>query len=176
MSKYIFEKDKMTIRLNRLPKEHQDLIKGTFEYEDMLIVYAEFYPVCVLDLLKMNYYQYSEIVSEGSESQDDMAEFDGFIDHLVADVFKEYGFGPAVISEGPWEMVYSTDFKRDYVYDKWFRFVVVKEKRYTLNPLYRKKNSTEPWYFIVNDKRLRTLDALESEVRIWLEKLKKLTD
>ncbi|WP_026489106.1 hypothetical protein [Butyrivibrio sp. XBB1001] len=147
-------------------------------FEDTLVICIKSQPISLSELLKMDYWAiaYFMFWTERYAAEFDKAE--DFFERIANEVLPEYDLGYCCLSGGggSHEPIMEIDFKRNYVYYKEYRLVMVIEKRFTLVPFGRKKNDEDPQCIYANEKKLRTYEELEAYIREWLAKIKKDTD
>ena len=144
------------------------------EYSDILVICVKYEPVSLLKMSKMDYFWgYMSSLLSNPTYPPELDKAEEFFDRIVTDVFEEYGFGYVSRVGGDYSYmpVQSVDFKRDYVYDKWFRMVMVVDKRFSLNPINKGETDNEPRCIYVNRKKIKTYYELEIEIRKWLKNL-----
>ena len=177
--------------LKKVPRRYHREAKGIFDYEDTLVICVKYHPASLLEIKRIDYYyDFMNIVGDGIGYPPELEKAEKFFERTVTEVFDEYGFGYAFAGggEGSCAPLLEVDFKRHYVYDKWFRMVMILDRKFSLSPFCKTRNkwnlpwidirdeNEEPECIYVNGKKIKTYDALEIVIRGWLEKLKRETD
>ena len=165
--------------LKRIPRSYRLEARGCFQYVDFLVICVKYFPVSLLRLKKMDYFwEYMLQMKDDPAYPAELEIAEEFFDRVVTDVFDEYDFGYAVREGGEesYEPIQSVDFKRNHVYDKWFRMVLVVERHFSFLPFGKHKDNDKPCCIYANDKKLKTYAKLEAVIRDWLSRLKKETD
>ena len=166
--------------LKKVPRRLWFLAKESkIEYQDTLVICVKFAPVSLIKMRKMDYfweYLFSLLDEPSYPKELDKAE--EFFERIVNDVFEEYDLGYAARMGGFYSFcpVQDVDFGRKRVYGRRYRMVLVLDRRFTLNPFGTTGDDTEPSCIYANNKKLKTYEELEEEIREWLSKIKKETD
>lgn len=139
-------------------------VDGSNNYMDKLVIKVRFHPVFVLDLLPLHFY---DCFDEYYECNAQFEKAEEFFYHIIWEVFNEYGFFCWNAGDSLHESIMDAEFK--YRLKNRLRFVMIREKRFTLDPFAHnsiKKN--EPKSIIVGKKRAKTYEEAEELIRQWL--------
>ncbi len=139
-------------------------VDNSNDYMDKLVITVRFHPVFVLDLLPLIFYncfyEYYECSAQFEKAEE-------FFYHIVWEVFNEYGFICWNAGDCLHESIMDAEFK--YRYKNRLRFVMIREKMFTLNPFaHNSIEEQEPKCIIVGKKRVKTLEDAEELIRQWL--------
>ena len=172
---------KITGTLRKVPRRYWYWLPSqtNIKFEDSMVVRIKYPPVSLIRMWRSEYWDYMWDHMWGEERlPKEFEDTDLFFDRIVYDVFEEKGFGCVIHSggDGSYCPVKGAHFRRPYVYNKTFFLAMVLDKKFSLNPFCRKEDGNEPRYFYVNNKRVKSYQEVEDEIRIWLDKLKKYTD
>lgn len=139
-------------------------VDGSNDYMDKLVITVRFHPVFVSDLLPLNFHDYFYEYYECS-AQFEKAE--AFFYHIVWEVFNEYGFICWNAGDSLHESIMDAEFK--YRFKNLLRFVMIREKMFTMNPLaHNSIKEQEPKCIIVGKMRVKTYEEAEELIRQWL--------
>ena len=148
-------------------QKNPSIITGYREYEDMMIVYVEFYPIYLFDILCRDFLQFIY--------ERDPHPIERLYYRIMCDKLEEYDLA-CFFAEEEWDGIFAIDFKRKYVYDKEYRIVLSGRQRVTLNPVFRNKQDSVVKYILVNDDKVKDFKELETVISRWFERIKKNTD
>ena len=159
---------------NRTLRRYWNEVRGAFDYEDILVIKAEFYPISLFSLKSLSFWELKKLTEHESIA---MWEADRFFEqncvfdcdtnlllkHVKGICFNEYGNKTPVLD---------ADFSLDDRYARFYRIVFIKEREVSINPLYfwNEKQGLKCLY--INGQKLHSYDELRKEIACWIQKIR----
>lgn len=144
------------------------------KYEEVLVVTIRCHPLNLWDVWASDYFDYRlENALPPIDFEDEFEEdIEYFEERILFEILEEKDFSTCAYGYGGFTASCDADIRRKGVKDRWFKLVFLYEKKFSLNPFYKKTNSKIK-YIKVAGKKVKTYSELEEAIRTWLDKLKR---